>query len=190
MPKSSRRTRETQSFASSLRRLRTAKLLSLQALAAHSHVSRSTISKIERGDVQPSLDIAVRLAEALGSTVSEMLRHDEYARVIKLRRQDQSSVSDPRRDWERRLLSPMFHGASLEVLLAKVGARVKLGDFPRHPKGTEEYVIILKGKLNISIDGVSYLLDEGDTLFFLADRIHALQNPADRPAEYLIIIKH
>jgi len=47
-----------------------------------------------------------------------------------------------------------------------VGARVKMGSFPRHPTGTEEYVVVLKGKLNIAINGALYTLEEGDILFF------------------------
>jgi transcriptional regulator with XRE-family HTH domain len=190
MTKIEKHTSETRSFAMSLKALRTMRGLSLQGLAESSGISKSMISKVERGDVRPSLDVAVRLAEALGSSVSEMIRRDEYARVIKLERKHQSVASDPKLNWERRLLSPMFNGASLEVLHTKVGARVKLGAFPRHPKGTEEYVVVLKGKLSITIGGAQHSLEEGDSLFFEADRDHALENPAGRPAEYLIIIKH
>jgi len=190
MRKTKKPTSGSSSFAISLKSLRAVRQLSLQKLAEESRVSKSMISKIERGDVQPSLDIAVRLAEALHSSVSEMLRHDEYARVIKLERKSQSVVSDANLNWERRLLSPMFKGATLEVLHARVGARVNMGAFPRHPKGTEEYVVVLKGELNISIGGARYSLAEGDSLFFEADKTHALENPAGRPAEYLVIIKH
>src|ERR1700729_2605659 len=124
--------RETLSFASQLRSLRVNLGFTLQHLADKSHVSKSTISKIERRDVQPSLDIAVRLAEALNSTLSEMVRHDEYARVVKIARKDQSVVADPGRKWERRLLSPIFTGANLEMLYATVKPKVNLGTFPRH----------------------------------------------------------
>jgi quercetin dioxygenase-like cupin family protein len=148
------------------------------------------ISKIERGDVQPSLDVAVRLAEALRSTLSEMVRHDEYAKVVKIARRDQSVVADPKRKWERRLLSPVFSGASLEMLYATVRPKVRMGTFPSHPKGTEEYIVVLRGELRISINGASYPLGAGDSLFFEADKDHSLENPSTRRAEYLIVIKH
>jgi transcriptional regulator with XRE-family HTH domain len=182
--------RGTLSFASQLRTLRVNSGLTLQALSDSSRVSKSMISKIERGDVQPSLDIAVRLAEALKSTLSEMLRHDEYARVVIIPRKDQSVVADPKGQWERRLLSPIFTGANLEVLYATVKPKVKMGTFPSHAKGTEEYIAVLRGELRISINGASYSLHSGDSLFFEADNDHSLENPASRPAEYLIIIKH
>jgi len=181
--------RGTLSFASQLRSLRVNSGLTLQRLAKKSHVSKSTISKIERRDVQPSLDIAVRLAEALNSTLSEMVRHDEYARVVKIAKKDQSVVADPQRKWERRLVSPIFTGANFEMLYATVKPKVNLGTFPRHARGTEEYIVVLRGELRISINGVSYSLHSGDSLFFEADKDHSLENPASRTAEYLIVIK-
>jgi transcriptional regulator with XRE-family HTH domain len=190
MPRTKKYGRGTLSFAAQLRRLRGTNELSLQGLSARSGVSKSMISKIERGDVQPSLDIAVRLAEALRSTLSEMVRHDEYGRVIKIERKDQSVVRDPRRKWERRLLSPIFNGVSLEVLYATVGPDVKMGTFPKHPPGTEEYIVVLSGRLKISINGTPYSLETGDSLYFEADKTHSLENPGGERAEYLIIIKH
>jgi transcriptional regulator with XRE-family HTH domain len=190
MPRVRKYGRGTLSFAARLRALRVEKDLTLQRLAEKSRVSKSMISKIERGDVQPSLDIAVRLAEALSSTLSEMVRHDEYARVVKIARKEQSVVTDPRGKWQRRLLSPIFTGASLEMLHATVSPKVKLGTFPGHAKGTEEYILVLRGELRISINGTGHSLGAGDSLFFEADKEHSLENPASRRAEYLIVIKH
>jgi transcriptional regulator with XRE-family HTH domain len=182
--------RGTLSFAAQLRTRRLSSRLTLEALARQSHVSKSMISKVERGDVQPSLDIAVRIAEALNSTLSEMVRHDDYARVIKIARKDQSVIVDPNREWERRLLSPAFGGTRLEMLYATVKPKAKMGSFPPHLQGTEEYIVVLRGELRISINGTEYQLRAGDSLFFEADKHHALENPAKRPAEYLIVIKH
>jgi transcriptional regulator with XRE-family HTH domain len=190
MPGEKKYTRGTLSFASELRARRVKAGLTLEGLAQKSRVSKSMISKVERGDVQPSLDIAVRLAEALNTSLSEMVRHDEYARVVKIARKDQSVVRDPARKWERRLLSPIFTGASLEVLYATVKPKVNLGTFPRHAQGTEEYIVVLRGELRISINGAAHLLRTGDSLFFEANKDHSLGNPSTRPAEYLIVIKH
>src|ERR1700730_11332771 len=52
----------TRSFASSLRELRKNRKATLQEMSVRAKVSRSMISKIERNEVQPSLNLAVRLA--------------------------------------------------------------------------------------------------------------------------------
>ncbi len=40
-------------------------------------VSRQTISLIERGDYSPSVTLALRLAQVLGTTVEEIFRYEE-----------------------------------------------------------------------------------------------------------------
>ena len=179
----------TRSFASSLRELRRSRKASLQELSVRAKVSRSTISKIERNEVQPSLDVAVRLAAALGTPLPEMLRFDEYARVIKLPHNEQAVIRNAEQDWERRILSPSFHDATVEISWLALGPNVRLGSFPPHPKGAEEHIVVLKGRLQVKLDGKALLLDEGDSLFFEGDRRHALENATARRAEFLVVIK-
>lgn len=57
-----------------LRRIREKKALSLRKLAQLSGVDYSTISKIETGESRsPRLDTLVRLAQALGVDMSELI---------------------------------------------------------------------------------------------------------------------
>jgi transcriptional regulator with XRE-family HTH domain len=179
----------THSFASSLRELRKSRNASLQDLSVKAKVSRSMISKIERNEVQPSLNVAVRLAIALGTTLPEMLRYDEYARVIKLTRKEQAVIRNAAQGWERRVLSPSFHDATVEVSRLILGPKVKLGSFPPHPKGSEEHIIVLNGKLRIKLDATTILLEKGDSLFFEADRRHLLENAGQGRAEFFVVIK-
>src|SRR5688572_25917655 len=118
--RSDSRTPETRSFAAMLKQLRNSRELSLPDLSERAQVSRSMISKIEREDVQPSLDVAVRLADALGTRLNAMIRSDSYARVVKLERDRQLVIRDPRNRWERRQLSPSFTASRIEVLRGKL----------------------------------------------------------------------
>jgi transcriptional regulator with XRE-family HTH domain len=179
----------TRTFASSLRELRKSRNASLQDLSVRAKVSRSTISKIERNEVQPSLNVAVRLAIALGTTLPEMLRYEKYARVIKLTKKEQAVIRNSDQGWERRILSPSFHDATVEVSRLALGPKVKLGSFPPHPKGAEEHIIVLKGKLQIKLDGTTILLEEGDSLFFEADRRHVLENAGHGRTDFFVVIK-
>lgn len=60
-------------FAVRLRELRQAKGLTQADLARQAHVALSHLSKLERGDAAPGLDLLDRLARALGATVTGML---------------------------------------------------------------------------------------------------------------------
>ena len=54
-----------------LRELRTARGLTQQQLAAQVHVSARTILSIEKGQYNPSLMLAYRLAEVFGTSVED-----------------------------------------------------------------------------------------------------------------------
>jgi len=184
-----RLTAETRSFAISLKELRTQKHLSLQDLAVRANVSKSMISKIERSDVQPSLDVALRLAAALKITLAEMLRSDQYESPHLIMREHQAVISSDEGGWDRRVLSPSFKAKNIEVVHARLGAHKHVGEALVHPVGSEEYVAVLKGTLKITVGDRSYALRQGDSFFFEADKRHALENPGAREAEFVVVIK-
>lgn len=62
-----------QQFAARLRELRQAKGLTQAELAQQAHVALSHLSKLERGEAAPGLDLLDRLARALGINTVAML---------------------------------------------------------------------------------------------------------------------
>lgn len=64
-------------FAEQMFFLRTKNKWSQDALAAASDIHRNTLGHIERGEACPSLDLASKIANAFGLTLSEML-NTEY----------------------------------------------------------------------------------------------------------------
>jgi transcriptional regulator with XRE-family HTH domain len=188
--RSDSRTPETRSFAAMLRQLRNSRALSLQDLSERAKVSRSMISKIEREDVQPSLDVAVRLADALGTRLNAMIRSDSYARVVKLERDRQLVIRDPRNRWERRQLSPSFTASRIEVLRGKLAPHQDTGKSVSHPQRAEEYISVLRGRMTVRLDSHLVELEEGDSLFFEGDQGHVLENPGNVEADYVVVIKY
>jgi transcriptional regulator with XRE-family HTH domain len=64
--------RNPDQFREWLRRQLRARRMSLRQLAAQSGVSASTVSRVVRGDRQPSLQTALRLAQVLGTQGDEL----------------------------------------------------------------------------------------------------------------------
>lgn len=60
-------------FQRNLRRLRKARRLSLRALAKKANIGYVSVHRIETGKQDPTLSMIVKLAKALGVTVSELL---------------------------------------------------------------------------------------------------------------------
>ena len=61
-----------------VKELRERKHLTLKELEERSGVDGSLINRIENGKVTPRVDTAVKLARALGVSVSELLGEHEY----------------------------------------------------------------------------------------------------------------
>lgn len=56
-----------------LRSLRLKKHMTMETLAAKASINKSSISRIESGEMIPSIDILCRLCKALGVTMCEMV---------------------------------------------------------------------------------------------------------------------
>jgi transcriptional regulator with XRE-family HTH domain len=157
--------------------------ISLEALAAASGVSRSMISDVERNAKMPTVLVLARLATALGVTVSRLLGEDQAARVIMIRRADQTVVTEAA-GWQRRILSPTLPNVEFEFIRTTVAAGVVVGEFAPHVAGSREYVAVESGELIVTLDGTDHRLRAGDSLYYAGDCTHAFANSGDRECVY------
>ncbi|MFZ5511896.1 MAG: helix-turn-helix domain-containing protein [Pseudomonadota bacterium] len=176
-------------FSAELKRRRQTQGVSLQNLATWSGVSKSMISKIERMEVQPSLAIASRLAEALGTTLAEMLMKDRRGTVVHIPRNEHALIRAPDQSHVRTILSPIFEKSSVEWLRIEQQPGRSTGVFAPHKPGSEEYVYVSRNQLIAIVGGNSYTLNEGDSLYFEADKSHEFVNPGSEIVEYYVIVK-
>src|ERR687892_433334 len=70
-----------------VRELRRGRGLTLEELAERSEVSRAMISKVERGEKNPTLVVAAKVAEGLGITISELLGTEERREIVVIPRE-------------------------------------------------------------------------------------------------------
>ena len=161
--------------------------MTLEALAAGSGVSRAMISKVERGEKNPTLVVAAKLAEGLGVSLSRLAGAEERRRAVVVRHGEQAVMRDPASGFERRVLSPLFAGP-LEFFRNTVPENESSGEFPPHRLGTEEYIAVARGELLSILDGEEYMLGEGDSLYFEADVSHRFDNVGSGVCEYYLII--
>src|SRR4051812_27000491 len=77
---------DTPAVGTRIRALREAMGLSLRDLAQRSGVSAPMLSQVERGETSPTLAVAARIAAGLDLTLSQLLRLDEDAHVVVVRR--------------------------------------------------------------------------------------------------------
>lgn len=145
------------------------------------------ISKLERGEKNPTLVVAARVAEGLGISVMQLVGIEERRRVVAVPRRARMVVRDPQTGFERQLLSPGFGGQGIEFTRNVVPDGSSTGEIPPRRKGAEEYVVVERGTLRAVIGGEAYLLGEGDALYFEADVAHRFDNAGEGECSYYLV---
>lgn len=176
-------------FAEQLKRLRIENNYSMQHLADLAGVSKSMISKIERGEVQPTLDMATRLAQAFGKSLSSMLETQAESHLVKIARAEQSIWEDAVTHSLRRVLSPPFPEGKLEWLEITAPPKIKISLAPLK-KGSEKYILMVEGSMTIEVGEQILSLTAGDSGYFAAHFPHTFMNTLNKKAVYYLIIKH
>jgi transcriptional regulator with XRE-family HTH domain len=171
-----------------VRELRRGRGLTLEELAERSGVSRAMISKLERGEKNPTLVVAAKLAEGFGVTLSQLVGMEERREVVVVPREKRMVMRDPETGFERQLLSPSFGGRGVEFIRNVVPEGSTSGEFPPHRRGVEEYVVVEKGNLRAIIGGEEHSLRKGDALYFEADVSHRFDNAGDGGCSYYLVI--
>lgn len=177
----------TRHFGGRVRQLRTARGWSLESLAATSGVSRSMLSQIERDEANPTLAVTLRIAQAFGLGLSELLEVPGAASGITVIREDDRTYhyrSD--RDCRIRTLSPLNLEKDVEfyeVLLEPGGALRSAAHFD----GTREFLTVQKGTVQIESGPDSELLGRGDSVSYRADIPHAIINAGKGQAQVFLV---
>lgn len=171
-----------------LKEFRKGRGLSLEQLAEMSGVSRSAISKIERGEVTPTTSNLAKLAEALGTTFAELMSRPSRGEVVVLRAKDQPCMVDDKTGFQRRCIAPILPSRGLDWVLNTLPKGQSTGQFVPHSVGVEEYIYVLSGELDALLDRQSHPLSAGDALFFRAHIPHEFIARGPGPCQYLLII--
>ena len=171
-----------------VRALRRERGLTLDGLARRSGVSRAMISKLERGEKNPTLVVAAKVAEGLGVSLSQVVGVEERRDVVVIRRERRMVMRDPETGFERQLLSPSFGGRGIEFIRNVVPIGSTSGEFPPHRRGVSEYVVVERGRLRALLGSDEYFLERGDALYFEADVTHRFDNAGEEECSYYLVI--
>jgi transcriptional regulator with XRE-family HTH domain len=168
-----------QALARSLKRRRLERAISLSELARRAGVSKATLSSLERGSGNPSVDTVWALAKALNVPFGDLFDGAEED-VIKVHRlEDAQIVTEENGFRGRRLLSRQGRGG-FELYVLELAAGAKRNAAPHSP-GVTEHVLVIDGQVEAGPDDDAATLAAGDYLTFAADlphHYHSLAGPA------------
>ena len=172
--------------------IRTARLqssLTLEALAQRCGVSRAMISRIERGEAQPTAALLGRLCAGLGLDLHQVFQPATLAPAPVSRAGEQATWRDPASGYVRRNLTPP--GAPSRMRLTHVelppGARVAF-DLPWSERRLDQQIALLDGALEMTVGAATHRLAPGDCLHMTLDEPAAFHNPGETPARYIVAV--
>lgn len=164
-----------------LRSLRNAHGWSLDELAGRTNISPSTLSRLETGRRRIAIDQLVTLAQALGTTVDELLaERDEGEVVIRPRRDTADGVTF----W---LLTDPDDVSDRVVAKMRFPKRTKLPE-PRVHAG-RDWLYVLTGTLRLQLGNRQVLVRAGQAAGFDTMTPHSMGGH-EGPAEILSIFDH
>jgi transcriptional regulator with XRE-family HTH domain len=165
--------------AQNLRARRQQRGFSLSALARAAGISKSTLSDLERGRGNPSVDTLWALADALELPFAALFEQSG-ARSVNVIRFDQAPVGAAESPGfrTRHLMSRHEQGA-VELYLLELDEGMRR-DAVAHSPGVIEHVVVMSGRIDVGPEGGSEVLGPCDYMQFPADvphRYHAVDGP-------------
>jgi transcriptional regulator with XRE-family HTH domain len=160
-------------IAASLRRERTRTGLSLSELAKRAGIAKSTLSQLEAGSGNPSVETLWALGVALGVPFSALVEPPMPA-VQVVRAGQGPTVASERADYVATLLSASPPGARRDIyhLRAEPGAA---RESEPHIPGTVEHLIVSSGRLKAGPRGDEVDLGPGDYMSYRGDAPHSYE---------------
>jgi len=166
----SRMTQPISMIAKSLVRERQRTGLSLAEIARRAGIAKSTLSQLEAGNGNPSLETLWSLCVALDIPFARLLEPQEQKTQV-IRRGEGTKVVAEQAHYQAILLAACPPGARRDIylLLTQPGAdRIS----QPHPPGSVEHIIVTQGKAMVGLTEAPEELGEGDYICYPADQAH------------------
>ncbi len=162
---------EGDNLGEQLRRLRVEKALTLRVLAEQVGKSESYLSRLEHGQINPSLGTLKRIADALGRPLVHLLENDfPPLGALISKGAHRKLIVSPKLEYE--ILSAPNHQVTLFKVMLKEGG--SSGEPYRH-QGIEAG-IVLKGTVKIKVGEKEFRLEQGDTITYRCEEPHSFEN--------------
>ncbi|WP_300346841.1 XRE family transcriptional regulator [Clostridium sp.] len=162
-----------------IRKRRTEKNLSLEELGKKIGVSRITLTKIEHGDANTSLNIMWKICNELSIEFNDLFKDEEKILLSKASKNKETNLKD-----KSFTIELMFRedGKNPTEFFRIYLSKSKSILTETHIKKSVEIVTIMKGKVMIKVENEEFILEEYDSLKFSADKTHEYRNISDEEA--------
>lgn len=178
----------TQLIAENLKDIRKKRGLSLEQTASLTKLSKSMLSQLERGEVNPTISTVYKLSLGLKVPVTEFTA----SRRVPFNMIDRANIEPLVGDDGRYRLYPIFNfseNQNFEIfdLEFDVGGEM-VGNIQM--RGTREFITIYDGELTLIFEDHEYVLKPGDAASYNAFDHYTYKNAGDTMVRANIIVQY
>lgn len=174
-----------------IRALRLRKKLGLVQLGKHTGLSPGLLSKIERGQLFPTLPTLLRIALVFGVGLEHFfVPGADRPPAVLVRKAERLRLPVPPEEG-----APAYFFESLDYPATDRPLKAYYAEFPPraapsspHRHAGTELIYIITGQLAVDLDGETFDLAPGDALSFEADQPHSYQGRGEGPSAALVVV--
>lgn len=173
-------------IAENIKSLRQKRGMSLEKTAKITGVSKSMIAQIERCDVNPTVTILWKIADGFEVSIVDLL-YKPKPEIILVRKDETNPFTldnnkirisqvlsfDTERRFEKQIIDLAATGESGVQNL---------------PAGSNGFITVFKGNVNITINDETYKLSSGDMISFKSDTEYSYSNPGKKSCRLSLLI--
>jgi transcriptional regulator with XRE-family HTH domain len=171
-----------------IRRLRELRGITLRELAQKTDLSAGFLSQIENGKNVPSLSTAKKIADVLSTTVGALVGEEKDGKLeyLLVRKEDRPKLENIGHGLKLYFLSSLDKQHYMEPTIHVIEQGTVSGVPPFQHDG-QEFILILKGRVEIHLDSDVLTMREGDGLYFDPHVKHSFKNVHEETAEVLCV---
>ncbi len=189
-PGKGRQTSTGVSIAERMSFLRKQRAVTLERLAETSGLTKSYLSKVERGLSVPSISTAMKIAESLDLSVGQLLGETQYEGAISIVRHNERRAfmrgSSSSAGYNYEMLAPGKQFKTMEPYIMRPPA--KFQNDLRFNHGGQEIIFVLSGAVEVEYGGTLHALAKGDCAYFDAHVPHRSRSLNNKIAEALVVV--
>jgi transcriptional regulator with XRE-family HTH domain len=160
-------------IARTLRREREALGISVSELARRADVSKATVSQLESGSGNPSVETLWALAVALGVPFAVFVDQEAQAPTL-VRASSASGIPSSAAPYVASLLSASPPNARRDIYLIRAEpGEARVSD--PHQRSTTEHLVLVSGRARVGPADAPHVLDPGDYLAYAGDAPHVFE---------------
>jgi len=166
--------------------IRKQKELSLDKVSELVGVSKGMLAQIEKGVSNPTVTTLWKIATGLNVSFSYFME-EEDKEIVYVCHNDINPIMESDEKMRVYPLFPYDNSRRFEVFFIELEPGCNHQSLP-HNKGTEEYIVVTRGEVEVVIENLIYTLSYGDAIKYLANKSHCYRNKTNDTVGFQHII--